>query len=82
MTRQSVHIVVGAFDDGYDGVAQWIEDNKVKTRRLDQAPAQLKKFFAKFKYVFLSEEVRKQLRLPHTTYFARDFVPALLERRR
>lgn len=82
MTKHSVRIVVGTFDDGYDGVAQWIEDNKVKSRRLDQAPAQLKQFFAKFKYVILSKEIQKQLRVARTEYFVKDFVPILLERRR
>lgn len=82
MTKHSVRIVVSAFDDGYDGVAQWIEGNKVKTRRLDQAPAQLKQFFAKFKYVILSEEIRKQLRVSRAEYLVKDFVPILLERRR
>lgn len=82
MTKHSVRIVVGTFDDGYDGVAQWIENNKVKTRRLDQAPVQLKQFFAKFKYVILSEDIRKQLRVSRAEYLVKDFVPILLARRR
>lgn len=82
MTKSSVRIVVGTFDGEYDGMAQWIEDNKVKTRRLDQAPTQLKQFFSKFKYVILSKEIQKQLRVARTEYFAKDFVPILLDRRR
>lgn len=82
MTRNSVRIIVGTFDDGNDGVAQWIEHNKVKTRRLDQSPAQLKQFFTKFKYVILSREIQQQLRVPRAEYLVKDFVPIILARRR
>lgn len=81
MTRHGLRIVVQRFDDGYDGVGQWIDENKIRSRRLDQSPTQLKRFLAKFKYVILSSDAQRLLKVPRNMYFVPDFLAILLDRR-
>jgi len=81
MSRISVHIIPQRFDDGVDGVAQWIEKNRIRTRRLDQSPTQLKKFFSKFKYVILNRGIQDMLQVSRSQYLVSDFLAILLDRR-
>ena len=82
MGTNSVHIVMAMTEDGRDGFAQWLANNKLHRKRLNGSQNSLRKFFKKFRYAVISPEVCDALRINQSVYTAKDFVEMLIENQR
>lgn len=82
MGTNSVHIVMMPTEDGRDGFAQWLANNKLHRKRLNGSQNSLRKFFKKFRYVVISPEACDALRIHQSVYTAKDFAEILIANQR